>query len=318
MMKKLLTALSIMLIIFTFGACMKNSPNPEFQLENQKWILIDLDGNAPIYSTNPMVVVFEDGQVSGNAGCNQYFGNYQIKGDAITFANIAQTEMACLDPEEVMEQERVYLDLLETAQHFEEVDDMLIIFTGSENKLIFVMQQDAPEQQGSLPDQPGSTTVTTSAEVIEPLPRNTLPLPGGYKEYQDSVVGVSVYIPENWLVTGDIEGETATFLSYPEDKYGGKDVLEQGDTKCELIIHGPGHTTEMQLAQYRTPGITTIFSEEEIVLSSGKTATRLEVDIMGDLLTLVVAEVNTRVIVLQCFGDHSQFDDIALTIIGVN
>ena len=133
------------------------------------------------------------------------------------------------------------------------------------------------------------------------------------KKYLNSTIplGVCIYF---WVVTRDIERQIATFQSYPEEKYVGGEGFEPGDTKCQLIIQQTGTTTQSLLDQYGINGITTIFSQEEIVLNSGKTATRLEVDTMGELLTLVVAEVNTRVIVLQCFGDRSQFDAIATTL----
>jgi heat shock protein HslJ len=301
------------IIFYIFAVLLSACVDSQSNLDGTSWVLITYNDILPIEGAKP-TLQFDSGQVLGNTGCNHYGGDYQIKGDAISISDLFRTEMGCMDPEGVMEQERVYLDLLVTAQRFEVVDDVLVIFTDSGEKLIFVMQQDTPEPQGSSLDQPGSTTVATTAEVVKPSPPNTLPLPVGYKEYQDSVVGVSVHIPENWLVTRVIEGETATFQTFPEGKYVRGEEYEPGDAKCELIINGVGHTTEMQLEEYRIVGIVTIFSEEEIVLSSGKAATRLEVDIMGELLTLVVAEINSRVILFQCFGDRSQFETIAATL----
>jgi hypothetical protein len=37
--------------------------------------------------------------------------------------------------------------------------------------------------------------------------------PAGFKEYQDAVAGISIYIPENWTVTGVVDGEYAIFQS---------------------------------------------------------------------------------------------------------
>jgi hypothetical protein len=61
----------------------------------------------------------------------------------------------------------------------------------------------------------------------------------GFKEYQDTVVGISVHIPERWMVTGVINGQFAIFQSYPEDKYVGGEAFEPGDTKCDLNIRPP-------------------------------------------------------------------------------
>ena len=57
----------------------------------------------------------EDGQVTGSAGCNHYFGPYQTEGDTISMGPFGMTEMFCQEPEGLMEQESAYLAALETA-----------------------------------------------------------------------------------------------------------------------------------------------------------------------------------------------------------
>ena len=57
----------------------------------------------------------EDGQINGNAGCNDYFGAYEVIGENISLGPIGMTEKACLEPEGVMEQEMLFLAALETA-----------------------------------------------------------------------------------------------------------------------------------------------------------------------------------------------------------
>lgn len=59
-------------------------------------------------------VFAEDGQMSGSAGCNDYFGAYTTDGDAISIGPLASTRKLCAD-EEVMAQETAYLAALETA-----------------------------------------------------------------------------------------------------------------------------------------------------------------------------------------------------------
>ncbi len=62
-----------------------------------------------------MTAVFaEDGQLSGSAGCNNYFGPYTTDGDAISIGPLASTRKLCAD-EELMAQEAAYLTALETA-----------------------------------------------------------------------------------------------------------------------------------------------------------------------------------------------------------
>jgi heat shock protein HslJ len=57
----------------------------------------------------------EDGQLTGNSGCNSYFAEYEADGDNISIGTSGATEMACIEPEGVMEQEQQYLAALETA-----------------------------------------------------------------------------------------------------------------------------------------------------------------------------------------------------------
>jgi heat shock protein HslJ len=74
--------------------------------------------NTPVLSlTDPLAetritVEFKDGTLSGSAGCNGYSGAYALDGSALTVGTIAATEMACLDPTGIMEQEQRYLGLL--------------------------------------------------------------------------------------------------------------------------------------------------------------------------------------------------------------
>ena len=60
-----------------------------------------------------ITAIFKDGAVGGSAGCNTYRAAYARDGDALTFGAISFTEMACLTPEGVMDQEGRYLELLQ-------------------------------------------------------------------------------------------------------------------------------------------------------------------------------------------------------------
>ena len=55
-----------------------------------------------------------DGRVSGSAGCNNYSGTYTASGTSLRFGPAATTRKMCAQPEGVMEQERQFLQALET------------------------------------------------------------------------------------------------------------------------------------------------------------------------------------------------------------
>jgi hypothetical protein len=141
--------------------------------------------------------------------------------------------------------------------------------------------------------------------AVEPL--------AGFKQYEDSVVGVSVFVPESWVVTGIVPGKFAFLQSYPEDKYIGGEAFKPGDTKCDLTIRPPDIDVVSYIQQLKSDPTVTIVSEQEIVLQSGKPGTRVEVESMGRSLSLII-EVNERVVVLACFGELAPFDEIAVTI----
>jgi heat shock protein HslJ len=59
-----------------------------------------------------------DNQLSGNSGCNSYFGQYETEDANIKISGVGSTEMACLEPEGVMDQEQEYLAALEIADTY--------------------------------------------------------------------------------------------------------------------------------------------------------------------------------------------------------
>lgn len=306
-------AVIISIFAITLNACAGSSPTGHPDLEGTSWVLTALNKNRPIGGTQP-TIQFENGQVSGNAGCNHFGGSYQIKGDTISFSALEMTEMACMEPEGGMEQELTYLELLGAAQRYELVDGILTIFADLEQTMTFQARSTTVAVTPTL-EQPHSVPPTPTAEVLEPTPTPTFEPPAGFKEYQDSMVGVSVYIPESWLVTGIVEGQYAILQSYPEEKYVGGEILESGDTKCDLTIRPPDIDVTNHIQQLKSSSTVTIVSEAEIVLQSGQPGTRLEIDSMGRSISLVT-KINSRTVVLTCFGDFALFDEIAVTLKG--
>ena len=61
----------------------------------------------------------EDGAVSGNSGCNNYTGEYEVKGGQITIGPLASTMMMCSDPPGIMDQEGQFIAALESAASYQ-------------------------------------------------------------------------------------------------------------------------------------------------------------------------------------------------------
>lgn len=87
-----------------------------------------------------ITITFADGQVSGTAGCNQYGGSYSLNGAALAIGDLFQTEMACMDPVGVMEQEQHYLDTLRAAIAAHVYGSQLWVEVDGGSSLVFVAE----------------------------------------------------------------------------------------------------------------------------------------------------------------------------------
>jgi heat shock protein HslJ len=84
-----------------------------------------------------MTAVFDAEEIRGSASCNSYFGTYRISGDQISIGELGWTEMACMDPEGIMEQEQTIMKLLSESSSFSIQGNTLQITTSSGVLLIF-------------------------------------------------------------------------------------------------------------------------------------------------------------------------------------
>ncbi len=80
---------------------------PDRQLTGQIWTLNSIITGDAVSSVPTGVTATlqfnDDGTVSFNSGCNSGGGNYSVDGQAITFANLVTTEMACPGPQSDVE-----------------------------------------------------------------------------------------------------------------------------------------------------------------------------------------------------------------------
>ena len=312
-MKTLTKVFLIFIVTLILSACSGGLYSSQVDLGGSAWILTAINSDTSIIG-NPPTLEFESDQVVGNASCNIYGGSYEVKGDMIRFGPLARTEMYCMEPEGVMDQEQTYLEILGAAKRIELADDKLAIYSDFEKTLTFQMRN-AISLATSPPavEQYNQELPTITPKPVGPTSIQNIELPVGFKEYRDTVVGISIYIPEIWTVTGVIDGEYAIFQSYPEDKYVGGEGRETDDTKCDLNIRPTGTNMAELLQQWRTNPGTTIVSEDEFVLQSGLPGWRFVIDSMGQA-TVFITEINQRVVILTCFGDFNLVDEIAMTL----
>jgi heat shock protein HslJ len=71
----------------------------------------------------------DDGQVTGSAGCNQYFAYFQVDAGNITIGLPGATRRFCAEPKGTMDQELAYLTALSSAKTFRLEGDRLTLRT---------------------------------------------------------------------------------------------------------------------------------------------------------------------------------------------
>ena len=121
------------------GACAESAPAlaPTEGLEDTRWILESYgepENLKAMLEGTEITAVFDraEGRVHGSAGCNTYSGGYQISDSKLSIPLIVSTEMGCLEPEGVMEQELQYLKALQAAESYEIRDGKLEINCGAQ------------------------------------------------------------------------------------------------------------------------------------------------------------------------------------------
>jgi heat shock protein HslJ len=123
------------LLLFTFNQCNQNKEASEgqqkdFIINNDSWVLSDWvkdDTSKMIAAEIPITLNFDqqNNKLSGNSGCNQYFGNYTLDDDNFKAGPMGSTMMFC--SEAIMAQEQQFLSLLESGMILSIENDFLIL-----------------------------------------------------------------------------------------------------------------------------------------------------------------------------------------------
>ena len=110
-------ALSASLLVGALpGLALAQDDTSEITPEGVEWMLSTLAGE-PVPEPLEITLFLSGGEVVGNAGCNSYFGSYELDGDALTFPNpFGVTLRLCEDA--VMAIEDAYLPLLQETATF--------------------------------------------------------------------------------------------------------------------------------------------------------------------------------------------------------
>lgn len=119
----------------TFGQQVE--PETRVNLEDHLWLLTSRGGQGVIPGTQ-ITAEFNQGQVTGLAGCNDYFAPYEVSDATLTIGEAGTTRKFCEEPQGTMEQETQYLNLLgSAASYLVETRQMSILDASNQVVLVY-------------------------------------------------------------------------------------------------------------------------------------------------------------------------------------
>ena len=132
-MNKTAVAASILITILLLVSCMKKETAvlaPDMDgIEGVHWYLTEVAG-APVSPAaddkQPHILLDPaQKQATGFAGCNNFFGSYELDGSSLTFGPMGATRMACPDLETGLEMS--VFEALESTRNWKKSDGDLLL-----------------------------------------------------------------------------------------------------------------------------------------------------------------------------------------------
>ena len=121
----------------------QSEPVPNAPLEGTSWVLesfIDGEAASSILAGSEITLRYQGGRVSGTAGCNDFGGDYSLDDGAISYSILEITVEACQTPPGVMDQEQLFMEILQAATASEVEGKRLTLMTPDGRALVFVSQ----------------------------------------------------------------------------------------------------------------------------------------------------------------------------------
>lgn len=105
------------LLLVLQQTCQKDGDFNSKDLLNTDWELVSINNVEPDSGMRAPTLLFapNETKVNGFAGCNQFFGTYELNRDSLSFSGLGSTKMFC---EQSMDLETQYLDLLGKTGNF--------------------------------------------------------------------------------------------------------------------------------------------------------------------------------------------------------
>lgn len=113
------------------GAPGANTPDSPAPLVGTTWLAQTINGQQASLAPASQVTFDTGSKITGNGGCNTFFGTIGYSGDQLAVGPLATTRKMC--PPEVMNQEAQFIRGLETAQRYEMSQWLLTLYGPSGN-----------------------------------------------------------------------------------------------------------------------------------------------------------------------------------------
>lgn len=104
-----------------------------------KWRVDKISGVERLSFTKTRVVFDEEGEVTGNAGCNSFRSSYKIDGQKLEFGGLRLTKRGC--PSTVMERERAFRLAMRATVSFQRDGDTLKFFDISDLETLRMVRE---------------------------------------------------------------------------------------------------------------------------------------------------------------------------------
>ena len=137
------------------------TPTPTWTLTT---FIVEGDESSPIPETT-ITARFENGTISGTAGCNRYFGSYTVVNEITIGENLGMTKMYCSEP--IMDQESQYTNILLNVTTYTIEENQLTLSTGDGRALVYTPTPTALPTLTPTDSSQGGTIWTLTTFIID-------------------------------------------------------------------------------------------------------------------------------------------------------
>ncbi len=130
------------------GGCLPN-PADAAALDGTRWNVIALNGK-PVTTEAEGTLDFNADNVMGIAFCNSFGGSYNREGTELTFGELEQTLMACIEPEGVMDLESAYMAALNSVQGYRMEEGNLVLVDDQGTELVVLSPATSASLEATL------------------------------------------------------------------------------------------------------------------------------------------------------------------------